>query len=64
MEYANRFSQEEPEVHIKPQLSLFEQAPQRPKLLDEPKSTEMSPKTKAVLDLIYKYRELEDKDIK
>jgi hypothetical protein len=62
MAYAKRFSLEEPEVHIKPQLSLFEQAPQRPKLLDEPNSTEMSPKTKSILDLIYKYRELKDKD--
>jgi len=62
MGYAKRFSQEEPEVHIKPQLNLFDQAPQRPKLSDEPKSTEMSTKTKSVLDLIKQYRELRDNE--
>jgi hypothetical protein len=62
MAYAKRFSLEEPEVHIKPQLSLFDQAPERPKLSDEPKSTETSLKSKSILDLIYKYRELKDKD--
>jgi hypothetical protein len=62
MGYAKRFSQEEPEVHIKPQLNLFDQAPQRLKLSDEPKSTEMSPKTKSVLDLIKQYRELRDNE--
>ncbi len=58
MGYAKRFSQEDPEVHIKPQLSLFDQAPERPKLLDEPKSTETSPQTKSILDVLKQYKEL------
>ena len=62
MGYAKRFSQEEPEVHIKPQLNLFDQDTPKPKLMDEPKSTEMSPKTKSVLDLIKQYRELRDNE--
>ena len=62
MGYAKRFSQEDPEVHIKPQLNLFDQDTPKPKLMDEPKSTEMSPKTKSVLDLIKQYRELRDNE--
>ena len=57
MGYAKRFSQEDPEVHIKPQLSLFDQAPERPKLSDEPKSTETSLKTKSILDVLKQYKE-------
>lgn len=61
IEYAKRFSQEEPEVHIKPQLNLFDQAPQRPKLSDEPKSNKISPKTKSILDVLKQYNEITGK---